>query len=820
MRNRILFATVIGILWTGSSSAQISPGIQNRRSPHIDSLRRVLKLSPHLHLDWRTSTNGVDTFQVMDDFNRKFVGPDWGRNPDFWQIVDGELWITPAAIYSFRYLAAFLPVYNTPDRRIYSVAYRWGRKADESGIREGSHALMLDRPDEKGSGYWLWHRTNWFEVWLWIVKNGTWEYTPGEHKEIDTAPSQLSGNPVAGDVITAYIRQEPEAHYFDYYVNDKLDATLEDATKEYPKNDIWHVGIFLFGFDYDTNQHLNNQVDDFTVTWLEGDIVAPAQVANLRAIESTATSVNLEWTSTGDNGFDGDATGLELRYSTSPITAANFASATLVPKPPAPAPSGVKQTFNVTNLNSYTTYYFALKIFDEAGNVSPFSNVASMKTQSDGVARTFALVKGCSQAGEVNKNLPNPLTAKVTDVNGVGVSHSPVRFIILSGNGAAGSKQDTTVNTDANGEAKMIWKLGTTAGTQKIKILAAGLAGSPDTCTATAKAAAPARLSTVSGNGQIVSAGKNAPAPLIVRLTDPYGNPHSSRTVMFHISAGGGSFLNGQGAAGKFYKTSTDSSGQALAKVTASHIYGDTTKITAKWTNSANTSTLTTSFIVLAARPDFLAAIAGNNQTAARGKILPDSLVVQILDAAGAPVKNHAVTFRVLSGDGKVGNNQTQVMVNTNSGGYAATPWTLGMAVGTQQVEAKAVFNSKNLRNAPFIFKATALIPTAVEEENAASPQQFALHQNFPNPFNPETTINFDLPEAGAVVMKVIDMTGRHVRQLVAGEMPAGSHRLIWNGQDNYGRLAESGVYFLVLRAKVSNTSKEFVATRKVVLMK
>jgi len=813
MRNWILLVALIGLPWATSSSAQTF-------SPHVDSLRRALKLSPHLHLNWRTSKTGVDTLQVIDDFNRAEVGPDWGRNPDFWQIVDGELWITPAAIYSFRYLAAFLPIYNTPERRIYSVSYRWGKKADEAGIREASHALMLDQPNENGSGYWLWHRTNWFEVWLWIVKNGTWEYTPGEHKQVDTAPSQLLMNPQAGDVVTAYIRNRPDTVYFDYYVNDQLDATLKDTTKEYPKKDIWHAGVFLFGFDRDTNSQLNNQLDDFTVTWVQDDAVAPAQVANLRAIRSTADSVQLEWTSTGDNGVDGNATRLELRYSTAPITAANFASAMLAPKLPAPKPSGVEQKFEVTGLDSYTTYYFALKTIDEAGNISPLSNVVKVKTKSDGVAKTLAVVKGCGQTGEVNKNLAVQLTAKVTDGGGLAVSNSPVHFVIISGNGFVGSKKDTTVNTDAKGEARTTWKLGPTAGPQKIKIFAASLVSSPDTCNATAKAAAPGKLATVSGNGQIISTGKTAPSPLVVRLTDQYDNPNSSRPMMFHITAGSGSFLNGQGAAGKFYKTATDSNGQALARVIASHVYGDTTKITAKWTNSTNTSTLTTSFVVVAAQPDSLIAIKGNNQTAAIGTSLPDSLVAQIIDAANAPVKNHAVTFSVLSGDGKVGDNQTQVIVNTNSSGYAATKWTLGRVVGVQEVEAKAAFNGTDPRDAPFVFKATAFVPTRVKEETATIPQQFALRQNFPNPFNPETAIHFDLPEAGSVDLKLYDMTGRQVRQLLTTAMPAGSHRMIWNGQDEFGHPAESGVYFLVLRAKLGHASREFVATRKIVLMK
>ena len=77
-----------------------------------------------------------------------------------------------------------------------------------------------------------------------------------------------------------------------------------------------------------------------------------------------------------------------------------------------------------------------------------------------------------------------------------------------------------------------------------------------------------------------------------------------------------------------------------------------------------------------------------------------------------------------------------------------------------------------------------------------------------------------DLPEAGQVDLKVYDLAGRQVRQLLSAQMPAGSPRVIWNGQDDFGHPLESGVYFLVLRVKLDHAAKELVATRKVVLMK
>jgi len=71
------------------------------------------------------------------------------------------------------------------------------------------------------------------------------------------------------------------------------------------------------------------------------------------------------------------------------------------------------------------------------------------------------------------------------------------------------------------------------------------------------------------------------------------------------------------------------------------------------------------------------------------------------------------------------------------------------------------------------------------------------LDQNFPNPFNPVTTISFRLAVPGAVRLSVYDVSGRLVRTLVdEGEMAAGDHQIVWNGLEQTGRAAAAGVYF------------------------
>ncbi len=93
-------------------------------------------------------------------------------------------------------------------------------------------------------------------------------------------------------------------------------------------------------------------------------------------------------------------------------------------------------------------------------------------------------------------------------------------------------------------------------------------------------------------------------------------------------------------------------------------------------------------------------------------------------------------------------------------------------------------------------------------------PDGFELKQNYPNPFNPETFIEFSLPRASHVSLEVYNLLGRRVKTLVNGHLSAGSRVVTWDGTDDSGRPASSGVYFYKLN------SSEFNETKKMVLMK
>ncbi|MFH1842315.1 MAG: proprotein convertase P-domain-containing protein [bacterium] len=93
-------------------------------------------------------------------------------------------------------------------------------------------------------------------------------------------------------------------------------------------------------------------------------------------------------------------------------------------------------------------------------------------------------------------------------------------------------------------------------------------------------------------------------------------------------------------------------------------------------------------------------------------------------------------------------------------------------------------------------------------------PRVVALTGNYPNPFNPATTIAFELPRDLPVDLAVYDLSGRRVATLLAERLAAGTHRVVWDGKDGAGSRAASGLYFCRL------VVAEQVLTRKMLLLK
>ena len=103
---------------------------------------------------------------------------------------------------------------------------------------------------------------------------------------------------------------------------------------------------------------------------------------------------------------------------------------------------------------------------------------------------------------------------------------------------------------------------------------------------------------------------------------------------------------------------------------------------------------------------------------------------------------------------------------------------------------------------------------TILSTDKDVIPLQYVLHQNHPNPFNPVTTLRYDLPENSLVNITIYDMLGRQVKTLVNQTQDAGYRSVIWNATNDYGKPVSAGIYLYQIQAG------EFVQTKKMVLLK
>ncbi|MFZ0389482.1 MAG: S8 family serine peptidase [Calditrichia bacterium] len=103
--------------------------------------------------------------------------------------------------------------------------------------------------------------------------------------------------------------------------------------------------------------------------------------------------------------------------------------------------------------------------------------------------------------------------------------------------------------------------------------------------------------------------------------------------------------------------------------------------------------------------------------------------------------------------------------------------------------------------------------PVGIAQESTA-PRRFALSANYPNPFNPSTTINFQIPESGQVYLQIFNMLGQRVRTLVSNHLEPGSYQVVWDGLGDNGQPAASGIYLYRLQAGA------FQKEMKMILMK
>jgi hypothetical protein len=181
-------------------------------------------------------------------------------------------------------------------------------------------------------------------------------------------------------------------------------------------------------------------------------------------------------------------------------------------------------------------------------------------------SRRVAVVSGDGQSGVIGTQLAAPLVAALLDPNGQPVAGQPLFFRVRGNNGSLdGGVRGLRVTTDSAGRAAAHLTLGTRAGAgnQIVEAFAPGYAG-PAVFHATALAGSPALIVVDSGDQQVGIPGRPAARPLVAVVTDRGYNRLPGVPVQFAVTAGGGSFANGQPT----LTVSTDSDGRAIATFT------------------------------------------------------------------------------------------------------------------------------------------------------------------------------------------------------------------------------------------------------------
>ena len=90
----------------------------------------------------------------------------------------------------------------------------------------------------------------------------------------------------------------------------------------------------------------------------------------------------------------------------------------------------------------------------------------------------------------------------------------------------------------------------------------------------------------------------------------------------------------------------------------------------------------------------------------------------------------------------------------------------------------------------------------------------YEIYSNYPNPFNPITTLRYNLPEDALVNISIYDMVGRQIKTLVNGSQTAGYKSIQWNATNNAGQTVSAGIYLYTIVAG------EYRQTKKMILLK
>ncbi|MHB9019408.1 MAG: fibronectin type III domain-containing protein [Minisyncoccota bacterium] len=203
-------------------------------------------------------------------------------------------------------------------------------------------------------------------------------------------------------------------------------GSSSQLTATIPATDLLSAGNYNITVFNPTPGGGTSNAQTFTVN-PAGDTTAPAAVSDLATTNPTNNSIDLTWTAPGDDNNTGTATTYDVRYSTSVITALNFASANQATGEPSPSIAGSSESMTISGLSASTLYYFAIKTSDEVPNTSAISNVPSGSTTAgaDAIAPTVTAFSIPSTSTSLTVSITTFTATDNVGVTGYLVNESP-----------------------------------------------------------------------------------------------------------------------------------------------------------------------------------------------------------------------------------------------------------------------------------------------------------------------------------------------------------------------------------------------------------
>jgi len=283
----------------------------------------------------------------------------------------------------------------------------------------------------------------------------------------------------------------------------------------------------------------------------------------------------------------------------------------------------------------------------------------------------IAKIDGDNQTGAAGAPLEDSLVVKVTDQRGQALPEQRVAFTVAPETPGAGVSPEEA-RTDSEGIARTRWVLGATSGTQSVVARVVGVDGLEVTFEATVGPAGAQRIAAVSGEGQTAPVGTALAAPLVVWVTDQFGNPVAD--VLVDWDAGDGSVDPSS--------SSTGADGRAETSWVLGSSTGSQTATASS--DGLDGSPVTFTSTAVAGSADELVRVSGNNQSGEPGDELAEPLVVRLVDGQGNGIPDRAVTWVVGAGGGQV----EPTTSTTDGNGEARAQWRLGPTTGTNTLNA------------------------------------------------------------------------------------------------------------------------------------